>query len=74
MYEKGLVKTQVGSVDAASTSVKPYEPCLVESVGRVLLMFWSPLAPTILSHHLLRSFLSFTYCWLRVLASASISN
>ena len=35
---KDLAQTCVGSVLAASVSVSPYEPCLVDCVGVVLLV------------------------------------
>jgi hypothetical protein len=42
------VQTHAGFMTAASGSVSPYEPCLDDSVGHVLLVSSMPLAPTIL--------------------------
>lgn len=33
MYAEGLDQTQAGSVVATSISLRPYEPCLADSVG-----------------------------------------
>ena len=38
MQAKNLVQTTAPPVFAASVSVSPYEPCLVDSVGHVLLV------------------------------------
>jgi hypothetical protein len=50
IYVEELVKTQAGSMIAASFSMIPFKPCLVVSVGHVLLVLLAP--------WLLKSFLS----------------
>lgn len=40
--------THTGPLFVVSASVSPYEPCLVEFMGCVLLVSWMTLAPTIL--------------------------
>jgi hypothetical protein len=47
LFSEGLVQTHTGAVPATSVSVSPYEPCLVDSVGHVLLCAPSPLTPTL---------------------------
>ena len=47
-YAEDPVQTYAGSVIAASVSVSPYKPCLVDSVGHVLLVSVTLLASTIL--------------------------
>lgn len=48
MDVEDLAQTHVGSPIAASVSVRPCEPFLVDSVACVLLESSTPLAPTIL--------------------------
>jgi hypothetical protein len=47
IHTESLVQTNKGAGTAASVSVSPQEPCLVDSVGRALLVSFNPLAPTI---------------------------
>jgi hypothetical protein len=46
--QEDLVQTRVGSLIAASGTVSPYESCLVDSAGHVLLVSSVPLASTII--------------------------
>jgi hypothetical protein len=59
----GLAQTHTGSVFTTSVSVGPYKPCLVDSVGYILLSgsYNSP-SPT-------SDPLAFQYAWLWVSAS-----
>lgn len=50
MYAEDLVQTKAGSMVVASVSVSSIEPCLVDSEDHVLMLSWTPLAPTILQH------------------------
>ena len=49
MYAEMLVQTHVDSMIAAWVSVSPSESYLVDSVGHALLVFSTPLTPTVLS-------------------------
>jgi hypothetical protein len=53
-YAKGLVQTQAVSLIAALVSLSPYELCIVGSVGCVLAVSSTPLAPTILHPSILQ--------------------
>lgn len=52
MCAEGLMQIQAGSVVAGPVSVRPYEPCLVDSVCCFSLVSLTPLTPTILPSHL----------------------
>ena len=47
MYAEELVQSYADSMVVSSVSVSP-EPCLVDCVGHVLLVYLAPLVPTIL--------------------------
>lgn len=46
-YTEDLTQSPASPVIATSVSVHPYKPCLVDSVGRVLLLSLTPLASTV---------------------------
>ena len=64
--------TYAGSMIFASVSVSLYEPCLVDSVGCVLLVSSTSMAPTILSLPSSSGFQS-SNIWLWVSVSVPIS-
>lgn len=47
-YTEDLMQANAGFIIATAVSVSPCEPCLVDSVGHVLLVSLIPLTPTIL--------------------------
>lgn len=51
MYAEDLVQIRAGSVVFASVFVKQDVPCLVDYFGHVLMLYLTPLAPTVLRPH-----------------------
>ena len=48
LYAEDLVLTHTGPVLVVSVSVSSHEPCLLDSLGCVVLVSLTPLAPTVL--------------------------
>ena len=81
MYAEDVEQTHAGSVFAALVSVNLCEPCLVDSVGRVLLVSLTPLVSTVplqwdqdqFSQLICMLLLFHICCWISVLAVAGFS-
>lgn len=74
MYTKHLTQIHTGSLIVTLISVRPYETCLVDSVGHVLVMSSTPTPTLVTPLLLLCSVLqSQPNAWLWISISASIS-
>lgn len=67
IHSEDLTQTYLGSVIATSDSVSTNEPCVVDSLGHVLLVFLNLLLSTILPVLLLPDLLSYGWFWCRPL-------